>query len=91
MTGEKVFEGEIIRTRGSGDCLGIRISVLGEINISDFKEDIIITGEDGFRGYPSEELFIRLEKIIQQGYAIEGEITGTKKEGICNALFCAHK
>ena len=91
MTGEKVFEGEIIRTRGSNDCLGIRISVIRKINIADFKEDIIITGEYGFRGYPSEELFIRLEKIIQKGYAIEGEITGTKKEGIYNALFCAHK
>ena len=91
MTGEKVFEGEIICTRGGNDCLGIRIAVLGKINNSDFKEDIIITGEDGFRGYPSEELFIRLDKIIQQGYAIEGEITGTKKEGIYNALFYAHK
>lgn len=87
MTKENTIEGIVTQTKGKKDCIGNRISVIRKIDTCNFKEEIIVTGEDGFRGYPSEELYIQLYNLLVQGHIIEGRISDIKKDGVCNALF----
>lgn len=88
---DNLFEGTIVQKKGEEACKGMKVTAIRIIDTSDFKETIKIMGEKGFLGYPSEELYVELSEKYEQGYLIKGEITEVKKEGICNALFCAYK
>lgn len=90
MMNEYIYEGIIVSARG-GTCEGSRVSVIRRIDTSCFKEELIIAGENGFRGYPSEETYAVLMDWMLKKYNVEGEILETKKEGIYYAFFHAYK
>ncbi len=90
MINRYTIEGEIINSRGMAD-VGCRVSVIRKIDASCFKEELVVTGQNGFRGYPSVELYIAFSKWLENDYNIEGEILEIKKEGTYNAFFRAYK
>ena len=88
MMNEHIFEGMIICTKGE-IFEGSSVSVVRRIDASCFKEELIIVGENGFRGYPSEESYAVLMDWMLKKYYVEGEILERKKEGIYYASFHA--
>lgn len=90
MMNEYIFEGVIVCTKGTADK-GSHVSVIRRIDASCFKEELVVVGEKGFRGYPSEETYAILIDWMLKKYSIEGEILEIKKEGIYYAFFRAYK
>ncbi len=90
MMNKDTIEGTIISTRGFA-AEGSRVSVKRKIDVSSFKEEYVIVGSNGFRAYPSIELYIAFTEWMSKNYDIEGEITEIKKEGTCDAFFRAYK
>lgn len=90
MINRYTMEGEIINSRGSTSA-GSRLSVVRKIDVSCFKEELVVVGKNGFRGYPSVELYIAFTEWLENSYNIEGEILEIKKEGTYNAFFRAYK
>lgn len=87
MNGKKTIEGEIFKVSGLGPECGDSIRVVVTETTMNFKDEIVIMGEGGFKAYPSEELFLELSKMLKEHSCIIGVITELKKEGIYNALF----
>ena len=87
MKGKKVIEGEIFKVSGHTPEYGDSLKVLVEADAMSFKDEIVIIGENRFKAYPSEELFLELSELLERQITPTGVITGIKKEGIYNALF----
>ena len=90
MMKECFIEGILVCKKGEAE-VGSRVSVIRRIDISCFKDEVVVTGDNGFRGYPAEDSYIVFMELLADGYSIEGEILDIKKEGIYNASFCAFK
>lgn len=87
MKGSKAIEGEIFKVSGHEPEYGDSIRVVVAETAMDFKEEIVIMGEGGFKAYPSEEFFLELSEMLKEYSYLKGTITEIKKEGIYNALF----
>ena len=87
MSGKKMMEGELFKVSGPELEYGDSIKVVVAEDAFDFKDEIIIMGERGFRAYPSEDLYIEISEALGKQSVITGIITEIKKEGIYNALF----
>ena len=87
MKGKNIIEGEIFRVGGNEPEYGDLLKVIVNKDTISFKEEIIIIGENGFRAYPSEELFLELDAFLRKKLIPVGVISEIKKEGAYCALF----
>ena len=87
MKGKKSFEGEIFRARGPEPEYGENLKIVVNSGAVSFKEELLIVGENGFRAFPSEELYLELESLLDKKITPVGVITEIKKEGKYGALF----
>lgn len=87
MKASKAIEGEILKVSGREPEYGDSIRAVVAETAMDFKDEIVIMGEGGFKAYPSEELFLELSEMLKEYSCLKGTITEIKKEGIYNALF----
>ena len=87
MKASKAIEGEILKVSGREPEYGDSIRAVVADTAMDFKDEIVIMGEGGFKAYPSEELFLELSEMLKEYSCLKGTITEIKKEGIYNALF----
>ena len=87
MKTKKVIEGEIFRIGGAEPEYGDSLRVIVADGAMSFKDEIVIIGEGGFKGYPSEELFLELGDTLEKKNNLVGVITEIKKEGTYCAIF----
>ena len=87
MKSKKTIEGEFFKVSGPELEEGDSVSAVMAGDAIEFKDEIIIMGEGGFKAYPSEKLFVELSEKLEKYRRLNGFITEIKKEGIYNALF----
>ena len=82
-----VLEGEIVRMAGKEPEIGEAMRVVFSKGALNYKDEIVILGGGGFRGYPSAGLYTELSRRAEEGSKMQCIITEIKKEGVYNALF----
>lgn len=87
MKSKKIIEGELFKVSGPELEEGVSIKAVMAGDTIEFKDEILVIGEGGFKGYPSEKLFIKLSEVLEEHRSLNGIIIEIKKEGIYNALF----